>query len=698
MRNIKHPGASQLTQLERQTRHRLRKNKRASLSSSYSTDTVTTTGRLLDKLKLTEEEWEQADAIDEHSGGYDYEYDNDYDCAYDGNSNTDESDYDSSRFSFDPDQTSVTVIIHKTPKKGTPPDTFHHLKSVLGSTKRKNIEKSAVNKALELGKKINTVEHNASRVVYNRSDVKSIHMDTLIHDAQSSIVSLSESDESDGNNYDDGGDGEDDLVNLYTQESLEDLSMNLRKVETAHQHKRFNNSIHTLKSEDSPFTPTTPTRSMVESTPLNSPLKNYSTPQYSITRTPNDNYFHKHSDSNNSIDMVNALDYYQTNGFHSVALDSTRNISHGHTKSAIVNHNQVFIQENDVKIEPELIRSASAPIQRKPSIKQSPAPEKPLPALPVHTHNNNYYTSITANTTIDTPSTIDAPKPTTTDITINNNTTINTNTLCTTSNDKNIDINNNNNNNSKSNNHNNNTSKNNFNTAPLPALSTTYIIPSPNRKQTSSSKQFHNTQGREGHKEPHHYYPHYYSPQLHQIQQYKNPPYTLIHPQTHPQTHPTSQSHQYGTPHSRYHYNRTLPHPIYSSTTTRQVPYPTPTNQPITNSPSTQMRFPPSTTYPRPRKHKTLQSLSGEALPNHSLPQQPVQRSQQPQAYTGHHYMNHPPQYYSGNRYPPNARYQFPSHPSPKINNANLYEPPSSPSEKRNNTFQNVDLSYIIPR
>ncbi|ONH77332.1 putative 2-dehydropantoate 2-reductase [Pichia kudriavzevii] len=585
-----------LTQLERQTRHRLRKNKRASLSSSYSTDTVTTTGRLLDKLKLTEEEWEQADAIDEHSGGYDYEYDNDYDCAYDGNSNTDESDYDSSRFSFDPDQTSVTVIIHKTPKKGTPPDTFHHLKSVLGSTKRKNIEKSAVNKALELGKKINTVEHNASRVVYNRSDVKSIHMDTLIHDAQSSIVSLSESDESDGNNYDDGGDGEDDLVNLYTQESLEDLSMNLRKVETAHQHKRFNNSIHTLKSEDSPFTPTTPTRSMVESTPLNSPLKNYSTPQYSITRTPNDNYFHKHSDSNNSIDMVNALDYYQTNGFHSVALDSTRNISHGHTKSAIVNYNQVLIQENDVKIEPELIRSASAPIQRKPSIKQSPAPEKPLPALPVHTHNNNYYTR------------------------------------------------------------------------------------------------------REGHKEPHHYYPHYYSPQLHQIQQYKNPPYTLIHPQTHPQTHPTSQSHQYGTPHSRYHYNRTLPHPIYSSTTTRQVPYPTPTNQPITNSPSTQMRFPPSTTYPRPRKHKTLQSLSGEALPNHSLPQQPVQRSQQPQAYTGHHYMNHPPQYYSGNRYPPNARYQFPSHPSPKINNANLYEPPSSPSEKRNNTFQNVDLSYIIPR
>jgi hypothetical protein len=369
---------------------------RLSVTSTYSSDSVSTTGRLLDKLRLADDEWKYDDEDSynstesfinlENSVGSKLEY--------------------SSEESMNESQSSI------------PASKFRYLKSVLGSTKKKNIQNSAASKALEMGKKINTVEQNASRVT-NRADVRSIHLDNLLHDAAESILSLS---------------SEEDEENASDNDTINDEREGPSVINVPTHISQQTSYKSVYSSTD---LPQTPTRSMMERTPVNSPEVNYRrhTPQNSIGATPKQILGHKHTLSNISNASYGSYntDFMNDSLIHNIPNDDIvfdhkeyqlrdsqpKKPSHTHTQSAI----HVNIQEpeaSEASPNSSLIRSASAPIQRKPSIKQSPVPNKPLPPNPplkvtprinpsLHVQQMTLPTS--SSSTSLTPSTTNLPAP-----------------------------------------------------------------------------------------------------------------------------------------------------------------------------------------------------------------------------------------------------------------------------------------------
>ena len=374
--------------------------KRNSLISSYSTDTITTTGRLLDKLKLADEEWDDSQ----------------------------NSEFDNSNF-VDSDLSFVSNNSMNTSNTSIPSSKFKTLKSVLGSTRRQNHEKSAAKKALELGKTINTVEQNASRV-FNRADIKSIHLDSLIQDTDDSS-SLDSNTEDENEILDDyyfhkDNHSEKHLIDDNDYQNKINGTDNIRGVTHSKNSSISNSTIHS-------FVPHTPTKNTFNITPVGSPKTLHDvTSQQSFLSTPKKNY-HKHSASNvsntsygydntNEFLLANKPDdnlvfNFNDNHNHNHNYNIDRKVSHTHTRSAVT-HNNINNKQNQIDDDNStLMRSASVPIQRKLSVKHSPAPNKPLPPNPVdqkrviHPNVSSHYNELTPSTSSSFPNTPNVTKP-----------------------------------------------------------------------------------------------------------------------------------------------------------------------------------------------------------------------------------------------------------------------------------------------
>lgn len=266
--------------------------------SSKSSESLATTGGLLDKLNLNDEDWNDPPDYSDHASYYEG------DESLDG-------------------ETNPNIAM------------FESLKSVLGS--QRGHTQSAVNRVMELGKKVNTVEQSRPKVV-KRSTVHSIHLDGLIQN------------EDDDDDDEDDCDGHNDHYD-YDTDSDE--------------------STGTYQEEELSFIPQTPTRSL--KTPTSSP-RNLLTPRSQVGST----YQHKYSNSqahstNSNSSFGDCLP--ETFLYNRPSEETVFNgpyTRHAHTQSHDINSQSEVIYLN---------RSASAPI-RKPSVKQSPTPSQELPSVP----------------------------------------------------------------------------------------------------------------------------------------------------------------------------------------------------------------------------------------------------------------------------------------------------------------------------
>ncbi|KAG0687642.1 hypothetical protein C6P40_002066 [Pichia californica] len=368
--------------------NKIKSNKRVSVISTISTDSVSTTGRLLDKLKLADNEWDDSDKSVISIPM------NDPDTSI-GSLNTLNSEnsikINSSSHSDINENSNVNVL---------PLSKFKYLKSILNDTKRKNSQKSAVNKALEMGKKINTVEQNISHVV-NRSSVKSIHLDTLFRDADSSISSFDSHSEleSESNDNDDDDDDDD-----YYDNGEQNIIDNYADPITINQ---------TPEESEFSFIPNTPTKNGLNSTPLNSPGETIiATPGYSINTTPKmymrSHHNHTHSTLSNTSFKADSINEsflgknknddeipkfhnhtrnYSGNNINKTPiahlLDNSKSFhQHTHSMANAIGSNSSVDSEMAKNINETLMRSASVPIKRNPSIKRTPVPKSPLPFTP----------------------------------------------------------------------------------------------------------------------------------------------------------------------------------------------------------------------------------------------------------------------------------------------------------------------------
>ena len=355
--------------------------RRISLISAVSVDSVATTGRLLDKLKLADNEW---DDFERTTGVVSPLLDSDTSTGSAVTVNSGSSVRVNTSGTSESTVNSTNVL---------PASKFKYLKYVLGDTKKKNSQKSAVNKALEMGKKINTVEQNASRVT-PRANVKSIHLESLLQDAESSVWSFelqSEEEEvEEEKNEDSGAYGA-----SNSQDSLPGTG--------------------TPCNTELSFVPNTPTRRALDYTPVNSPEAHMQvTPQYSMGSTPKMHLHAHHNHTFSSLstnsakgDTINESFIY--NGEHedphggssvpqAVAGDKDRFkemphfrqilSTHQHTNSAATTDLSKPGVDPDfaADLDDSLMRSASVPIKRKKSVAEArtPAPRTPLPAPPIH--------------------------------------------------------------------------------------------------------------------------------------------------------------------------------------------------------------------------------------------------------------------------------------------------------------------------
>lgn len=370
MKSRKQCTSSPLSKIELEINNQkksAKKSSRISLTSTCSADSITTTGRLLDKLKMTDNEWDYTDdSFDSPTKLIDT--DTSTSSVFTQNS------YNENGKIGDDGNTTL----NNTSNNSIPASKFRYLKSVLGSTKKINSQKSAVNRALEMGKKINTVEQNASRIV-QRSHIKSIHLDGLLQDSNASVSSFEtvSDDEIDDGNIDE-----------------------LKKEEFYH------------GSSELEIIPNTPTKSSNDLTPVNSPrFTSQMTPQFSINSTPEkQKYFHhKHtlstlSNGSHNLESIRDIVIESRNDLISPSSKLEKNSTHQHTKSDFNGY-----PANNLNLGVDsLMRSSSVPIQKSASCIKSPVPNKPLPMptanisspnqgspsnLNIQTHSNNVFTS-----------------------------------------------------------------------------------------------------------------------------------------------------------------------------------------------------------------------------------------------------------------------------------------------------------------
>lgn len=381
-------------------------NRRISLISAVSVDSVSTTGRLLDKLKLADNEWEDSEKssiaspiIDPDTSAGSVVTLNSENSVRVNTSTTSESTISSNNV--------------------LPASKFKYLKYVLGDTKKKNSQKSAVNKALEMGKKINTVEQNASRVM-PRANVKSIHLDGLLRDADSSISSFDSQSEEEDNDYEEE-EGENETVTAVAQavegeSGAYGASTSQENLSVGSIHSRFKNT--TPYSTELSFLPNTPTKPAVDQTPVNSPeVYMHTTPQYSMGSTPK---MHLHTHHNHTLSSLSngsvKVDAIHDSFIHRVDREKENDNSvivngqgkgreglqfrqilpsHQHTNSvATTDLSKSGVDPDLAKvIDDSLMRSASVPIKRTKSVTEArtPAPKTPLPAPPVHLEKEEQY-------------------------------------------------------------------------------------------------------------------------------------------------------------------------------------------------------------------------------------------------------------------------------------------------------------------
>ncbi|TID30733.1 hypothetical protein CANINC_000649 [Pichia inconspicua] len=268
--------------------------------SSQSSESLATTGGLLDKLNLNDEDWKDPPDYSDHAS------------YYDGDESSGE----------------IGSNIHM----------FESLRSVLGS--QKGHAQSAVNRVMELGKKVNTVEQSKPKVM-KRNTVQSIHLDSLLQDED-----------------DDDEEEEDDDHDDHYDENYPDTNSA--------------ESTQTYKEEELSFIPQTPTRSM--KTPNASP-RNLLTPRSQVEAF-SPMFKHKYSNSlvqsvksNSSIGECVPETFLYNRPSEETVFNGPH---HTHTQSHdISSHNETVV----------LNRSASFPV-RKPSVKQSQIPSQELPPVP----------------------------------------------------------------------------------------------------------------------------------------------------------------------------------------------------------------------------------------------------------------------------------------------------------------------------
>ncbi|GAV29798.1 hypothetical protein PMKS-003302 [Pichia membranifaciens] len=231
-------------------------------------------------------------------------------------------------------------------------------------------------------------EHNGAKY-----EADSIHLDSLLQDAESSVWSFesqSEEEEEDEKKEDAGAYGA-----SNSQDSLPKTG--------------------TPCNAELSFLPNTPTRRALDYTPVNSPEAHMQvTPQYSMGSTPKMHLhaYHNHtfsSLSTNSAKGDTINDSFIYNGEHAdphggssvpqaVAADKDRFkempqfrqilSTHQHTNSAATTDLSKPGVDPDfaADLDDSLMRSASVPIKRKKSVAEArtPAPRTPLPAPPTH--------------------------------------------------------------------------------------------------------------------------------------------------------------------------------------------------------------------------------------------------------------------------------------------------------------------------
>lgn len=344
---------------------------RMNMASSFTNDSVSKTGSLLDKLQLADNEWEDSD---------------------DSFTNSSLNDANTTNNS------AITNYSNNDSTNSIPISKFKYLKSVLGSTKMKTSQKSAVNKALEMGKKINTVEQNASRVI-NRSDVQSIHLANVIHDVESSISLYETDDEADDDIEDgvpnEGGSGENVYAEFYAGNAEIDHGPVCGDAKPKFSESYLSPQVNSsgFNGDDGLiFAPQTPTKAHVDITPTGSPktFNGQFTPQNSVNSTPKMAYTHNHSHSTISTGSVKVK--YPPGGVLSNEPRDKLNItdsqgkptiSHNHTQSAGVDaFNDLSDLTTASVADDALLRTASLPIKRNKSLKHSPVPNQPLPLPP----------------------------------------------------------------------------------------------------------------------------------------------------------------------------------------------------------------------------------------------------------------------------------------------------------------------------
>lgn len=664
-------AASPLSRIEQET-YRQRKaqnNNRTSLLSSISTDSVSTTGRLLDKLKLADSEWDDVSeiSINSNSNTTVDSLINDYSIL------EDDTEYDTS----------------STEK---PQTNFKCLKSILGSTKKKQSQKSAVTKALEMGKRINTVEQNASRVI-NRSEIRSIHLDNLIHDADSSI-SLYETDEETeeedndhSDNDNDTVDGDNDAYNkpdpLYDNASFNRLT----PVETR------------TDGYELPFVPQTPTRSLVDSTPVNSPhLHIQLSPPNSISITPRRNiYQHKYTTSSLSnlsnvshnsgqLDEISES-FLSTKPTDDIVFNpniSKRQPLHSHTLSAAT---EKFETSKNSDLQDILFLNRSASVPTRQTMKHSPAPKQVLPPTPPRSQGSLKKSALGSQNSLKKTSSPPA-----------NRTSPEFQIIPNSPGNYNININNNHNN---------------------PAINRNTNIDT--NMNTNNTNHNHNYNDSNGNSYNNKYYTGYQNSMFRQQQ----------HPQQYPQQYlqqyPHQQQYKYPQPNPQQNPPQNLQQNLQQNPQHQTISPTTPTfqqhftqQQPINPysgcSPSNQYRsynpqYQSHSTYNRqPNYQQTQPNLQGYQLPNQMTNQ--------------HYYPKSTKPYYK------NARYGYSPQTSPQLGNSKIVQHSHSTSQssqpnpyvnqqqgyhkyynngddnellllnttKKSKTYQNVDLSTIIPR
>lgn len=341
--------------------------KRFSMSSALSSDSGMSTGGLLDKLKLADNEWN-----DEYESFNGTSYENssdilygtdDHDSSIGSNITLNNSSSNNTTHNNTPEQQYATNYT----TNAMPASKFKYLKSVLGDTQRNNSKRSAVNKALEMGKKINTVEKNASHVNH-RASVHSIHVEDLLRDADSTLSSITS--QSDNESDDDS-----------------ELCFN----------PQIYNNNNNNNDEELSFLQNTPTRQFFD-TPTNSPETVHATPQLSMNSTPQmhllSHHNHTHSSLSNASGRVDAIHdsfFAKNHSKDSIpeeehTISSSRLGHHHHTTSAATENLPLTTVDSEMtkNISDTLLRSASLPIKRKKSVSQAktPAPKTPLPPAP----------------------------------------------------------------------------------------------------------------------------------------------------------------------------------------------------------------------------------------------------------------------------------------------------------------------------